>query len=142
MIKNLKHFFISVILLYSFIASIGIGVSLDPIENEADLLQGSWIKTIDGVTIVYVTGTHYQMGYQYGHYLKDEIYMNCRAFFYRCPKDLFSFSDVLFEWFQITNLSMVPQIYQDEIQGLLDGANIDDFQPRYQESIDQSITMY
>jgi len=140
--NNISQIIISVILFFSMISSAGLGMTQETDETHSDLLDGSWIDTVDGVKIVYVSGSHYQMGYQYGYYLKDEIYQNCRAFFYRCPKDLFQLSDVLFEWLQITNLSMLPKPYQDEIQGLLDGADVDEYQPEMISLSNSPITMY
>jgi hypothetical protein len=139
--KSSKKFAIMIIFFIVFVSSIKSTHSMNIISND-DLLNESWRKEIEGVTIIYVTGSHYQMGYQYGHLLKEEIHRNCRAFFNRCPKDLTLLSDALFEWWQITNQSSLPQYYQDEIYGLLDGAELP-YSDTYQADLNQeSIQMY
>ena len=139
---KIKNIIIPFFIVQFFLLSAVFVQSYDTADIEEDLLNGCWREEIEGVSVIYVTGSHYQMGYQYGYLLKDEIYKNCRAFYYRCPKDLATLSDTLFEWWQITNLSMLPQIYQDEIQGLLDGANLS-YSNQTQSLLNQhEITMY
>jgi hypothetical protein len=140
--KDIQFIILSFIISISVFTSSGFGESVKFNPNDFDLLTGSWIKEIDGVTILFVSGSHYQMGYQYGYHLRDEIIRNCRAFFYRCPKELFSFSDVLFEWMQITNFSMVPKDYRDEVRGLLDGLDFNNSQIVTTNSESQPITMF
>ena len=48
--------------------------------NHARLLVGGWVEQRDGLTILHVNGSHYQMGYQYGSLLKEEVQENIRAF--------------------------------------------------------------
>jgi hypothetical protein len=140
--KTRNHLLVSTMLIISMFSVFPSGLTQDTDRVQTDLLKGSWRNTINGITVLYVSGSHYQMGYQYGHHLKDEIYQNCRAFFHRCPKDLFQLSDVLFEWLQITNRSMLPIEYQKEIQGLLDGADIDEYHSKMRKPSNQPITMY
>jgi hypothetical protein len=121
---QMKNSIISFLILLIILFSLDVGIAITDETFNPDLLEDCWRKEIDGIPIIYVSGSHYQMGYQYGYLLKEEIYSNCRAFFNRCPKDLFNLSDVLFEWLQITNFSLLPVHYQNEIQGLIDGAQL------------------
>ena len=36
-------------------------------------LDGGWFKEQDEIKILYLNGTNYMMGYQYGYYLGEEI---------------------------------------------------------------------
>ena len=44
-------------------------------------LEGGWVKIIDGVKILHVSGSYYEMGYQYGSLMKDEIWEVYRGSF-------------------------------------------------------------
>lgn len=85
------------------------------------LLDGGWLEQQDNVTILYVSGTPYQMGYQHGFLLKDEVQENIRAFLHYAEKVL-SIDELL----QLWNISQpyVPSHYIEEIHGIADGANI------------------
>ncbi|MBN1280445.1 MAG: hypothetical protein JXA00_02230 [Candidatus Thermoplasmatota archaeon] len=103
------------------------GVSLNIIttttsdHTPAALLAGAKLQYQDNITILYVNGSNYQMGYQHGYLLQDQVQQNIRAFlFYASP--LISREDLLALW----NMSLpyVPQEYLEELQGIADGANI------------------
>jgi len=94
-------------------------------DNEStsyDPLDGGWVEEIDGVTILHLSGTNYEMGYQYGYYLKDEIVENIR-----CAND---FCDnhgwPLEKRIDIWNIQekYLPQVYIDEMIGMADGSGI------------------
>lgn len=82
-------------------------------------LKGGWLKEIDGVKVLYVSGTHYEMGYQHGYLLRNETKENLRAFLntspYSCEK--------LLEIWNITK-NYIPKEYIEELHGLADGAGI------------------
>jgi len=94
-------------------------------DNESvsyDPLDGGWVEEIDGVTILHLSGTNYEMGYQYGHYLKDEIVENIR-----CANDfLDNHGWPLEKRIDIWNIQekYLPQVYIDEMIGMADGSGI------------------
>ena len=49
------------------------------LEQDKALLEGGWIEEHDDIRILHVSGTHYEMGYQQGYYLKDEAMEIYRA---------------------------------------------------------------
>jgi hypothetical protein len=88
--------------------------------NRASYPSGhGWLEERDGVKILHLSGTNYEMGYQHGSLLKAEVQENMRAWLH-------------FSWISFENLTSmwnvmeeyVPQEYLDEMQGLADGAEI------------------
>jgi hypothetical protein len=93
-----------------------------PIGTNADLsydpLDGGWLEEIDGVTIIHVSGSHYEMGYQTGHLLKDKIEQNYKILLDSASTDLLD--EILVLWNDI-RVFTTPEIYIEEMQGLADG---------------------
>jgi hypothetical protein len=89
--------------------------------NHASLLAGGWVEESDGLTILHVNGSHYQMGYQHGSLLREQVRENIRAFLSYANESI-SYNALLGWW----NLESpyVPQEYKDEMQGIADGAGI------------------
>ncbi|MBS3749157.1 MAG: hypothetical protein KGY65_03695 [Candidatus Thermoplasmatota archaeon] len=85
-------------------------------------LDGGWIEEIDGVTILHVSGSYYEMGYQHGYLLKEEIQENLRAFLSLYDQQGWTYDDVLDVW----NVQKyhIPKVYDQEIQGMADGADL------------------
>jgi hypothetical protein len=88
------------------------------IEHNRIISRGV-LQEMDDITILHVNGTHYEMGYQHGWYLREAVQQNLRAF--RHFSEL-SYEMLLEIWCQME--PYVPQQYIDEIQGLADGANV------------------
>ncbi len=91
-------------------------------EDTAQSIEGGWIEEIDGVTVLYVSGTHYEMGYQHGQLLKEEVLENMRAFFDLYERKGWLFEDVLNVW----NIQdhYLPTVYKQEMQGMADALNV------------------
>jgi len=89
------------------------------INNKIDLLNGGWLEEQDGVKILHLNGSNYQMGFQHGLLLKEEVKQNIRAFL---NYSNISFDYLLDIWDIMKNY--VPQEYIDEIQGIADGAEV------------------
>lgn len=78
-----------------------------------------WLEVHDGVKILHISGTNYEMGYQQGSLLKEEVQENIRAWLH-------------YSWISLENLTIiwnvmkeyVPQEYIEEMHGLADGAEI------------------
>ena len=49
------------------------------ISNLKDILDGSWMEDKGDFKILFLNGSNYNMGYQYGYYLKTEIEENGRV---------------------------------------------------------------
>ena len=86
-----------------------------------DPLDGGWIEEQDGVTILHVSGSYYEMGYQHGYLLKDKIEQNHQALSTLCDPEDYNY--ILETWNTWLNYS-TPQEYLDEIHGLVDGSVI------------------
>lgn len=81
--------------------------------------SGGWLEVRDGVKILHISGSNYEMGYQHGSLLKEEVKQDIRGF-------------LNYSWHNISYLlsiwnvmkDYVPQEYIEEMQGLADGAGI------------------
>lgn len=95
---------------------IGNGIKL------SDPLDGAWLKAEDGIKILYLNGTNYMMGYQYGYFLDEEIEQT-----YRCILNFFeilgcSYDDFMDVWNSMKD--NIPQNYIEEMQGMANGSNV------------------
>jgi len=89
--------------------------------NDLSLLKDGHLELHDGVKILFINGTYYEMGYQHGFLLKNEIHENIRAFIKRAG-EVSSYETLLNIW--NTTKPFVPNCYIDEMQGIADGADI------------------
>ena len=87
----------------------------NPIINESKL------DCQKGIKILYLNGSHYQMGYQHGYLLKDEVNENMRAFISYIEKST-TYSYLLEMW-NVTR-PYIPICYIKEMQGICDGAEV------------------
>ena len=90
------------------------------IEN---LIGGGWLEERDGIKILHISGSHYEMGYQYGYYLKDSHMARRRAWLNFANDRGFS-TDYLKDVWNITK-DYIPEVYKEEIQGRADALGID-----------------
>ncbi|MBS3778065.1 MAG: hypothetical protein KGY50_02085 [Candidatus Thermoplasmatota archaeon] len=103
---------------------IGLNASLEHNNSDSDfssLLNNARIENKDGITLLYIAGTHYEMGYQHGFLLKDQIEENMRAYM-EFAKGLTTYETLLDMWNE--SVSFIPDCYIQEMQGIADGANI------------------
>jgi len=91
-------------------------------QVQTTFLEGGWLEEQDNITILHVSGSHYEMGYQHGFLLQEEVQQNIRAFLTYAEDNHLTLSGLLGFW----NISRpyVPYEYIEEIQGIADGANI------------------
>jgi hypothetical protein len=87
-----------------------------------DYLNGGWIEECDGVIILHQSGSHYQMGYQHGYYLREEIKENIRAVKTFNEKRGYNFDWLFNKWLLME--PFIPIKYISEINGIADGADI------------------
>jgi hypothetical protein len=81
-----------------------------------------WLEERDGVKILHLNGSNYDMGYQHGILLKNEINANFRAFCNWISERGFSYEQLVEKW----NIMepYLPQCYIDEIKGVADGSGL------------------
>jgi hypothetical protein len=122
--KKMVIWFISVFFLNVLIPVNGIADYHIDINNASNpLFEDGWLEIINGIYVVHISGSFYEMGYQHGFLLKDEINENLRAFnnYYEQEKGI-AFTDFLDLWNEQKNF--VSQDIIDFTQGSADGANI------------------
>ena len=90
-------------------------------QSRPTTIGNGWLEEQDGITILHVSGTNYEMGYQHGFLLREEIHENIRAFLSFAQTSI-SYEELLMMWEDAE--PYVPFEYLDEIQGIADGANI------------------
>jgi hypothetical protein len=83
-------------------------------------LDGGWIEERDGVTILHISGTPYEMGYQQGYLLQDKIPVVLRICLDFFNDSGFPYEDLVEKWNVFKNY--IPGIYMEEIQGVADGS--------------------
>jgi Acyl-coenzyme A:6-aminopenicillanic acid acyl-transferase len=81
--------------------------------------NSGWLETRDGVRILHVSGSNYEMGYQHGSLLKEEVSQDIRAFLNYSHE---SKEYLLSVWNQMQEY--IPQDSIDEMHGMADGAEI------------------
>jgi hypothetical protein len=81
--------------------------------------SGGYIIDIDGVTILHVKGSYYEMGFQHGSLLKEECMQLLRAVIHRAEEQGITYEDLLDAWEYYKNFT--PQNHIDELQGFADG---------------------
>lgn len=109
--------FVTVIVLLSLPISQSIQVT-DEFDNH-HIISKSWIREENDLKILFINGSHYEMGYQQGVFLKDEIHQNLRAFIGNSTQ---KFNDLMKIWDRMKDY--VPSEYHEEIQGIADGAEL------------------
>ena len=90
--------------------------------HDAATLNGGWLEERDGIKILHLSGSYYEMGYQHGFLLKDEIKENMRIFLGFLEEKGYHYDDLLEIWDVMKDY--LPQEYIDEMQGMADGAGL------------------
>jgi hypothetical protein len=84
--------------------------------------QGPWLDDIDGVQVLHVIGTPYEMGYQQGTLLKEKALQDERAILATAEKYGYTTQELQDGWNH--SLPYIPPSILQEMQGLADSANI------------------
>jgi len=103
------------------IESIVVDVQTDVALVNTGALDGGWLEECNGVKILHVSGTDYEMGYQHGHLLSDEIHANMRMMFDFFADAGFSYDTLAAYWNDMQKY--IPESYILEIQGVANGCN-------------------
>jgi hypothetical protein len=84
-------------------------------------LDGGWLEQRNGVKILHISGSPYELGYQHGYLLKDEISENFRAVINSANiKDY----DKVIDWWNNYCNHNTPQEYIEEMHGIADGSGM------------------
>lgn len=117
---KMKKQFIGIFLSTILIATIiPINVQADDTFNP---LEGGWVEKQDGVTILHVSGTYYEMGYQHGYLLSEKIGISYRAQLSAFERYGYSYNR-LYEIWDIMD-EYLPNEYKEEMHGMADGSGI------------------
>jgi hypothetical protein len=87
-----------------------------------DNIYGGWLEEQDGIKILYLNGSFYEMGYQHGFLLKDDIHAVFNVFCNWAMVKGFSYEDILEKWNIMKPL--LPQCYIDEMRGVADASGL------------------
>ena len=119
--------FLLVTLLFSTVTTYAANINYQegsknqPYENP--LLKGAWLKEKNGVKILYISGTNYEMGYQLGYLLKEPYMRSYRAYIHHSEHELgITHEDLLNAWNK--NEEYIPEEYKEEMQGRADALNL------------------
>lgn len=82
-------------------------------------LNGGWLETRNGVRIIHLNGSYYDMGYQLATLLKEDYLASRRAWLEYLP---YSYDELLDLWNGLKH--NIPKNYIDEIQGRADALNM------------------
>ncbi len=116
---------IIILVISSSVLTVNAGIINNEIINNdlvnKDLLDGGWIEERNGITILHISGSYYEMGFQQGHLLKYKIHEIFRFTFIEYTKA--GYYDELTEmWNEIEEY--IPQEIKEEFRGIADGANL------------------
>jgi len=85
-------------------------------------LEGGWLEEHDGIKILHVSGSYYDMGYQHGYLLANEIGESMRAQLFSFEKKGYSYDKLLDIWNVMGDY--LPDEYKDEMHGMADGSGL------------------
>jgi hypothetical protein len=85
-------------------------------------LAGGWLEERDGIKILHLSGSNYDMGYQHGYFLSNEIGESMRAQLFGFANKGYSYDKLLEIWNVMDDY--LPDEYKDEMQGMADGSGM------------------
>lgn len=89
-------------------------------HHTSAILQGGWLEEREGVKILHISGSNYEMGYQHGFLLRNETRENLRGFL----NDSHLSKEALLNMWNITR-NYIPGEYEEEMHGIADGAGVE-----------------
>jgi len=87
-----------------------------------NILEGGWIEEINGVKILHINGSHYEMGFQIGGLLSEEIDIAHRILLNMVGEYGYTSDDLDNIYSKMENY--IPEDYKQEMQGMADGSGI------------------
>jgi hypothetical protein len=120
--KKLLAFLVVSTFLFTGLAAFQSSATITERNNSNSSSHDGWIENVDGVTVLHLSGSYYDMGFQHGDLLKDKIRQNLRIQINYFEQHNWSYNKILDTW----NISKnyLPQCYKDEMQGMADGSEL------------------
>jgi hypothetical protein len=87
-----------------------------------EFLNHGWIEEYDDFKLLYLKGSYYEMGYQHGRLLADEIEENFRAFLNYT--EIFGWDYNFYVWYWNEIKENIPYEYMSEMKGIADGSGL------------------
>ena len=103
---------ITLILLFSNTISTKELIKNEKENNYVNILSKASIEIIDNVTILILSGSYYEMGYQHGFLLKEQVNQNYRAVMNFAEQKGVTVDELVRIWNIMKNY--IPQEYLDE----------------------------
>ena len=126
--NKLLSLIFTIIIFLSFFSNI-ITVNSKFVENKSDdfiknqIINKAYLEEKEDIKILFLNGSHYEMGYQHGYLLKYDCLENIRAFIHFAKHIGYTYEQLLDSWKKMEGY--VPQDYIDEMQGMADGIDVD-----------------
>jgi hypothetical protein len=124
-LKKIVGFFILMLLITTAIPSVGIMNEIrnrNTISIKYNSLNGGWIERYDDFVLLHVNGSHYDMGYQHGYLLSDEIMESYLLLLDWSESGGWYHDFYVWLWSELEDY--VSQDYKDELQGIADGSGM------------------
>ena len=84
--------------------------------------DAGWIEERDGIRILHLIGSYYEMGYRHGVLLKNEVFVNYNAFLHWAAQRGLTYDQLLDSW--LVMQPYIPARYIEEMQGLADATGL------------------
>jgi isopenicillin-N N-acyltransferase-like protein len=101
--------------------------NIQPVKGESGNVIATYgkgyLEDVDGLLVLHVKGSPYEMGYQYGFLLRDNIQASIQSGI-QYWADMFGYSYEYFVTLAQAIEPCIPQEYIQEMQGLADGADM------------------
>lgn len=110
------------LLIANVLTNTAISIKTEKETDNLNKLDGGWIEKINGVNILHISGSNYDMGYQIGTLLVDKIEIVQRIILNMVGKYGYTSSDLSSIYSKMENY--IPEIYKQEMQGMADGSGI------------------
>jgi hypothetical protein len=91
-------------------------------EKICNYLNVGWLEEQNGIKILHLNGSYYDMGYQHGILLKAEILANFNAFCSYVIEKGFTYEEIAHKWEVME--PKIPQGYIDEMNGMADATDL------------------
>ena len=82
-----------------------------------------WLDDVNGQLVLHLSGTGYEMGYQHGFLLKDEVKRSINAWVYDGKESTGNPPSSLMDFYKSVE-PYIPQRFKDEMKGIADGADV------------------
>jgi len=94
-------------------------------KTKTDIINtfdNGWLEDRNGIKILHLNGSNYEMGYQHGILLKEDIIANYNTFYNYMVQKKFSYQQLVEKWNIMEPI--LPQCYKDEMQGIADATGL------------------